>query len=56
MVKYQQILHPQAFLGHQSFRQAVKAEHSTQSVFLRARTNLETTIEGVDRHRGRGTI
>lgn len=57
MIKYQQILHAQALLSHQSFRQAAKAEHITQPAFSRSIANLETTLEVelFNRHRGRIT-
>ena len=57
MIKYQQILHAQALLIHQSFRQAAKAEHITQPAFSRSIANLETTLEVelFNRHRGRVT-
>lgn len=57
MIKYQQILHAQALLIHQSFRQAAKAEHITQFAFSRSIANLETTLEVelFNRHRGRVT-
>jgi len=57
MIKYQQILHAQALLAHQSFRKAANSEHITQPAFSRSIANLESDlgVELFNRQRGRVT-